>query len=436
MITPATVLTIPDDLRPGYSCGRPHGRTPERLIRLLAAIAGTGATGTYNDAGELTSSDLSGYTSEYTYNADGERLTTAQGSTTESSATWNGAGRLTAYDNSAANMTAASYDGNGLRASSTITPAGKTAITQQYVWNLTASPQKLIMDSSNAYIYGTGGTPAEQVSLSTGAITYLVSDALGSVRGTVNSAGALTGTTSYDAWGNPESAGGLTAITPFGFAGGYTDPDGLIYLINRYYDPATGQFISVDPDLSQTQAPYAYASGDPVTDTDPNGESDSSEYGFGGKITGTAGKDTTVTWSIHKGYLISEISGKGFYIHYLSFWAFDVLPVWDIDDPRVLWQVRQPNGKKFNYKTQIFGGNYNEVGQSCVGDWFPYPCPFTHPSQIGAGTDGYKWTYVNRTFQHTADAQPKVEVTMTVEDPQDPSVRAACVHGYHSLSAS
>lgn len=38
--------------------------------------------------------------------------------------------------------------------------------------------------------------------------------------------------------------GGLTATTPFGFAGGYTDPTDLIYLIHRYYDPSTGQFIS------------------------------------------------------------------------------------------------------------------------------------------------------------------------------------------------
>jgi RHS repeat-associated protein len=92
-----------------------------------------------------------------------------------------------------------------------------------------------------------------------------------SVRGTVNSAGSLTGTTSYDAWGNPETSGGLTA-TPFGLAGGYTDPDGLIYLLNRYYNPATGQFISVDPDLNQTLEPYGYAGDNPVSSKDPTGD--------------------------------------------------------------------------------------------------------------------------------------------------------------------
>lgn len=37
----------------------------------------------------------------------------------------------------------------------------------------------------------------------------------------------------YDAWGSPETTGGLTSYTSFGFAGGYTDPTGLVYLINR-----------------------------------------------------------------------------------------------------------------------------------------------------------------------------------------------------------
>jgi RHS repeat-associated protein len=163
-------------------------------------------------------------------------------------------------------MTAATYDGNGLRASAT-TGAG----TENFTWNFLSAPPNLIMDSNNAYIYTSGPAPTEQVSLSAGTVTYLNTDSLGSVRGTVNSSGTLTGTTSYDAWGNPETAGGLTATTPFGYAGGYTDPTGLIYLLARYYEPGTGQFISVDPDLAQTLAPYAYTNGNPVTGTDPTG---------------------------------------------------------------------------------------------------------------------------------------------------------------------
>jgi RHS repeat-associated protein len=224
-----------------------------------------GAAGTYNDASELTSSVMSGTTTNYAYNADGEQTGSSQGSTTESAATWNGAQELATYNDSAADMTSATYDGDGMRASDAI-----SGTSQNFVWNA----DNLLMDGANAYIYTAGTAPAEQVNLSTGAVTYLVTDSLGSVRGTVNSSGTLTGTTSYDTWGNAETAGGLTATTPFGYAGGYTDPDGLLYLINRYYNPATGQFTSVDPDLSETLQPYAYTDGDPVTDTDPSGLED------------------------------------------------------------------------------------------------------------------------------------------------------------------
>jgi hypothetical protein len=131
----------------------------------------------------------------------------------KSSATWNGDAELAAYDNTAADMTAATYNGNGLRASTTITPSGGSAVNQNYAWDTIPQVALLLMDGTNAYIYDGGSAPAEQVNLSTGTATYRVTDALGSVRGTVSSTGTLTGTTSYDAWGNPETADGLTSAT-------------------------------------------------------------------------------------------------------------------------------------------------------------------------------------------------------------------------------
>lgn len=41
--------------------------------------------------------------------------------------------------------------------------------------------------------------------------------------------------------------------------------------INRYYDPTTGQFLSVDPIVDVTEQPYAYVNGDPVNGSDPLG---------------------------------------------------------------------------------------------------------------------------------------------------------------------
>ena len=42
-------------------------------------------------------------------------------------------------------------------------------------------------------------------------------------------------------------------------------------LIGRYYDPATEQFLSVDPLVNETGTPYAFTDGDPVNGSDPSG---------------------------------------------------------------------------------------------------------------------------------------------------------------------
>jgi RHS repeat-associated protein len=41
--------------------------------------------------------------------------------------------------------------------------------------------------------------------------------------------------------------------------------------VGRYYDPGTGQFLSVDPLVDETGQPYAYTGDDPVNGTDPSG---------------------------------------------------------------------------------------------------------------------------------------------------------------------
>ena len=52
---------------------------------------------------------------------------------------------------------------------------------------------------------------------------------------------------------------------------GPDDIAGLVYLNNRYHDPTLGTFISVDPLVVQTDEAYIYASGNPVTWSDPTG---------------------------------------------------------------------------------------------------------------------------------------------------------------------
>jgi len=91
------------------------------------------------------------------------------------------------------------------------------------------------------------------------------------VRAVVNNVGTVVASGSYDAFGTPNSSSTISSQTPFGFGGGYTDATGLVYLLNRYYDPATGQFLSIDPLVDETGQPYSYTGGDPVNGGDPTG---------------------------------------------------------------------------------------------------------------------------------------------------------------------
>jgi RHS repeat-associated protein len=250
-------------MTPGSGSSLDYGYDPSGNATTLP----TGATGSYNDASELTSSSQGGTTTSYAYNADGERTQEAAGGTTTMAASYNGVQELASYDDAAADMSSATYDGDGLRQSAFIAGSSET-----FTWDVSGTLPRLLMDSTNAYVYGPGDTPIKEINLSAGTVHYLVSDQLGSVRGIVDSTGDLDASTSYDAWGNPETAGGLSSYTPFGYAGGYTDPTGLSYLINRYYDPTTGQFLSVDPLVGETDQPYQYTGDDPINDTDPSGQ--------------------------------------------------------------------------------------------------------------------------------------------------------------------
>ena len=111
----------------------------------------------------------------------------------------------------------------------------------------------------------------EQINNSTGTVTYLHHDQAGSTRLLTGSTGTVTGKCSYAAYGTPTCEG--TATTPLGFDSEYTSSDtGLVYLRNRVYDPATSQFLTVDPLKKLTRTPYNYAGDNPQNEGDPTGE--------------------------------------------------------------------------------------------------------------------------------------------------------------------
>ncbi len=119
-------------------------------------------------------------------------------------------------------------------------------------------------------VYGPAEMSVEQINNTTGAVEYLHHDQQGSTRLLTGSTGKTEGSYSYSAYGTPEHTG--TATTPLGYDAQYTSADtGLIYMRARVYDPATAQFLTVDPEVGTTRAPYNYAGDNPLNEADPSG---------------------------------------------------------------------------------------------------------------------------------------------------------------------
>lgn len=228
----------------------------------------SGTTQTFDSAGELRQASPAGATGaaatlSYAFNADGDR--TGQGPAGDlTTLTYDQADRLTGYGSKATYT----YDGDGLRATKTVDgSSGPT--TDTFVWDQAPSTPLLLTDGTDSYVYGPGGQPIEQIDGTTPA--YLLSDPQGSTRVLTNSAGKVTGAYDYGPYGKVLTHTG-SASTPLQFDGQYTDAEsGLQYLRARYYDPATGSFLTPDPAQATTGTPYAFGGDDPLDQADPSG---------------------------------------------------------------------------------------------------------------------------------------------------------------------
>jgi len=158
------------------------------------------------------------------------------------------------------------YDADCLRSSKTV-----SGTTTAETWDKASPTPVLLVDGSTDYVYGPGGLPLQQFS-PTGSL-YYYHDQLGSTRALANPTGTVVAAYTYDAYGAlTGSTVTGTVSNPFGFTGVYTDQEtAFLYLRARYYDPATAEFLSVDPLVQMTQPPYRYAGDNPLNATDPTG---------------------------------------------------------------------------------------------------------------------------------------------------------------------
>jgi RHS repeat-associated protein len=245
--------------------------TKNSTAKVAGGLADQGPLGAPGDTGSRTASySVSGQLlgvmialrsarASISYDARGDRTSTPGGATTLA---YDQAGRLTSYGSTAQY----SYDADGLRIAKTVSGVASTES-----WDVSGSTPQLIGDGASQIIYGLNGAPIERISGTT--VTYFVTDADGSVRLITSSTGTTLGTETFTPFGQVASSTGTGASEPLGYDGQYRDTEtGYIYLRDRYYDPATAQFLTPDPLSSITRAPYSYANNNPLNESDPSGD--------------------------------------------------------------------------------------------------------------------------------------------------------------------
>jgi RHS repeat-associated protein len=224
-----------------------------------------------------------------TFNADDQAQTDSYDSTGDTIATggnsyaYNSWLRLVSMNGG---QVALAYNGLGQLVSKTA-----NGITTQYLiddLSPTGYPQvveELVNGQvSRQYTYGLERINELQTVNNTPTASFYQYDGRGTVRMLTNSAGAVTDTYEYDAFGNEIAHTGSTP-NAYLYRGERYDSDlGLYYLRARWYNPVTGRFMTRDPYEGSIYDPaslhrYNYSRVNPVNFIDPSGRAAAFDYG-------------------------------------------------------------------------------------------------------------------------------------------------------------
>jgi RHS repeat-associated protein len=237
--------------------------------RLTRNLNGVTDTFTYDSADKLLTVSGGGLGSrQYTYDSNGQTVHVAINGAPAYDPVFDYSGHMIEWapyvngTTSGTTWTGSRYNGLGLR----VQKSDSTGFYNLLTDGLMPGSQVL---SDGSAVYTDGLSERRN-----GVSSYYSGDLLGSIEDTTDASGtSVTSHTEYDAFGNIVAQSGSTP-SPFAYCGreGYqTDQDsGLQLLGNRYYDPAIGRFLTRDPAAAGDNW-YVYAGNNPVTASDPYG---------------------------------------------------------------------------------------------------------------------------------------------------------------------
>ncbi len=225
---------------------------------LVRPILDAGLAGTNYDAGNhLTALSTGALTYDGNFNLQ------TQAGANPASYTWNDRNQLTGTSNG----TVLNYDALGRLVSRT-----QAGTTTSFLYD----GGNQVMVNGSLMIRGPNLDEVETQVTASGTINYLT-DGLGSTSMLTDSNGNVTTLYSYGAYGATATSGvsgPATVDTSFKYTGAdYNSVDDLYYFRRRYYSPHLQRFISEDPvGLAGGINRNSYADGNPLSESDPNGE--------------------------------------------------------------------------------------------------------------------------------------------------------------------
>ncbi|MFF3565725.1 polymorphic toxin-type HINT domain-containing protein [Streptomyces sp. NPDC002574] len=254
----------------------PAGNTAKDVTRSYAYDAPHTAHG----LSQVTTAGTAPSTEGFTYDNTGNTLTHTSTAGTDSSYAWDAAGHLSMVTQGTL-TTDYAYDADGNRlvqhVKDTAQPASEKTVL--YLGNTELSLTKGATAPTCTRYYDLDGATA--VKTDDGKISFLASDHHDTSDVSIDAATGATSIRRSTPFGAPRGTQPTTWPGSKGFVGGTDDPSGLTHLGAREYDPDNGRFISVDPVLDVTNPQslngYAYSNNSPATSADPTGL----DYGCG-----------------------------------------------------------------------------------------------------------------------------------------------------------